>query len=79
MITNSQINKPIAITRIAGNFLKNVFDAACALLGLIILSPFLAIIAFMIKRDSPGPVFYWSHTHRERGAGLQNAEIQDHV
>ncbi len=38
---------------------KRFFDFAAALLGLIILSPVFAIIAILIRRDSPGPVFYW--------------------
>jgi diguanylate cyclase (GGDEF)-like protein len=38
---------------------KRAFDLIIALLGLITLSPFFAFIALLIKRDSPGPVFYW--------------------
>ena len=38
---------------------KRTFDFLLALIGLIILSPFFAFIAILIKRDSPGPVFYW--------------------
>jgi diguanylate cyclase (GGDEF)-like protein len=41
------------------NYGKRIFDFFAALFGLIILSPFFAWIAFRIKRDSPGPVFYW--------------------
>lgn len=37
---------------------KRVFDLAASLLALALLSPFLAIIALAIKRDSPGPVIY---------------------
>jgi lipopolysaccharide/colanic/teichoic acid biosynthesis glycosyltransferase len=39
--------------------IKRAFDFSAALMGLIILSPFFAFIAILIKRDSPGPVFYW--------------------
>ena len=38
---------------------KRVFDFTVALVGLILLSPFFVLIAILIKRDSPGPVFYW--------------------
>jgi lipopolysaccharide/colanic/teichoic acid biosynthesis glycosyltransferase len=39
--------------------LKRAFDFTVALIGLILLLPFFALIAILIKRDSPGPVFYW--------------------
>ncbi len=38
---------------------KRAFDFIVALIGLICLLPFLGVIAILIKRDSPGPVFYW--------------------
>lgn len=38
--------------------LKRIFDFVAALLGLFLLSPFLLLIAYWIKRESPGPVFY---------------------
>ncbi len=38
---------------------KRAFDFTVALIGLTLLSPFFLIIAILIKRDSPGPVFYW--------------------
>jgi lipopolysaccharide/colanic/teichoic acid biosynthesis glycosyltransferase len=39
--------------------LKRIFDCVTALFGLILLSPLFMLIAVRIKRDSPGPVFYW--------------------
>jgi lipopolysaccharide/colanic/teichoic acid biosynthesis glycosyltransferase len=39
---------------------KRVLDAAAALLGLILLSPLLGLIALAVKLESPGPVFYRS-------------------
>ena len=39
-------------------FFKRVFDFLIALLGLILLSPLLLIMAVLIKLDSPGPVFF---------------------
>jgi lipopolysaccharide/colanic/teichoic acid biosynthesis glycosyltransferase len=38
--------------------LKRLFDFVFSLLGLILFSPILLIVAFLIKRSSPGPVFY---------------------
>ncbi|MEO0096192.1 MAG: sugar transferase [candidate division WOR-3 bacterium] len=39
-------------------FLKRVTDVLLALIALILLSPLIGVIAFLIKIDSPGPVFY---------------------
>jgi len=38
--------------------LKRSFDLLASLVGLILFSPLLAVIAVWIKLDSPGPVFY---------------------
>ena len=38
---------------------KRAFDFTAALIGLILLLPFFILIGILIKRDSPGPVFYW--------------------
>lgn len=38
--------------------LKRIFDIILSLFGLIILSPFMLIIAIFIKLDSKGPVFF---------------------
>ncbi len=37
---------------------KRTIDVALSVLSLIILSPLMAVIAVLVKRDSPGPVFY---------------------
>jgi exopolysaccharide biosynthesis polyprenyl glycosylphosphotransferase len=37
---------------------KRAIDIACATLGLVILSPLFLAVAWRIKRDSPGPVFF---------------------
>ena len=39
-------------------FLKRFFDILCSVLGLIIVSPFLLIIAILVKTSSNGPVFF---------------------
>ncbi|OZI72178.1 sugar transferase [Bordetella genomosp. 12] len=38
--------------------IKRAFDLICALLGLLLLSPLLLLVAIAIKLDSPGPVFF---------------------
>jgi diguanylate cyclase (GGDEF)-like protein len=38
---------------------KRAFDFTLALVGLIVLIPIFAYISILIKRDSPGPVFFW--------------------
>lgn len=38
--------------------LKRAFDFTAALLGLVLLSPFLLVISVLVKLDSPGPVLY---------------------
>lgn len=38
--------------------MKRAFDIVCAAAGLVVLLPFLALIAVAIKLDSPGPVFF---------------------
>lgn len=43
-----------------GSVIKRSMDALGSLLGLLILLPFFAVIAVMIKLDSKGPIFYIS-------------------
>jgi lipopolysaccharide/colanic/teichoic acid biosynthesis glycosyltransferase len=38
--------------------MKRIFDIAAACCGLIVLAPLFFLIAFLIKLDSPGPVFF---------------------
>lgn len=40
------------------NLSKRLFDITVAFWGLVLLSPLFAVIALLIRRDSPGPVFY---------------------
>jgi diguanylate cyclase (GGDEF)-like protein len=55
------------IIRGVSNLSKRVFDFIVALMGLLTLSPFFAFIALLIKRDSPGPVFYWGQRVGKKG------------
>lgn len=41
------------------SIVRRLLDIAGALLGLLLLSPLFILIALRIRRDSPGPVFYW--------------------
>jgi lipopolysaccharide/colanic/teichoic acid biosynthesis glycosyltransferase len=38
--------------------IKRLFDIFFSFFGLILLSPVLLVVAFLIKRESPGPVFF---------------------
>jgi lipopolysaccharide/colanic/teichoic acid biosynthesis glycosyltransferase len=50
--------RPSTFSGSFGDGLKRTFDIILSMLGILILSPFLGLIAFLIKRESPGPVFY---------------------
>lgn len=39
-------------------FVKRIFDVVLSIGGLIILSPMMAVIAYKIKKEDGGPVFY---------------------
>lgn len=41
-----------------GDMAKRLFDIVAASIGLITLAPLFVIVGILIKRDSPGPVFY---------------------
>jgi diguanylate cyclase (GGDEF)-like protein len=38
---------------------KRIFDILLASIGLIILAPFFTLFAILIRRDTPGPAFFW--------------------
>ncbi|MBV5337471.1 MAG: sugar transferase, partial [Deltaproteobacteria bacterium] len=48
-----------AIKEFSANLAKRLFDIIMSLIGLLLLSPVFLYVASLIKRDSPGPVFYW--------------------
>lgn len=50
--------QPVGIRR-GSLAVKRVADIVLAALGLSLLSPLMAVIAILIKRDSPGPALYW--------------------
>ncbi len=49
---------PIAWNVLLDSFARRALDILAAGFGLLLLAPFFAVIAFAIKRDTPGPVFY---------------------
>ena len=53
-------------------FLKRALDVVGSAVGLILLSPVFAVIAYKLKRDSPGPVFY---RHQRLGKGGTPIEV----
>ena len=60
-ITLPEVHMTTRVTRHSNpfdNLLKRVFDVLVAAFSLLLLSPVIALIALLIKRNSPGPVFY---------------------
>ncbi len=56
----------------SGRLAKRVLDVSLALFGLILLAPLFAVVAVLIRLDSPGPVFF---RQRRVGRGGQLFEI----
>jgi exopolysaccharide biosynthesis polyprenyl glycosylphosphotransferase len=50
----------------ASKFVKRTFDVVLGTVGLVVISPLIAVVAVAIKLDSPGPVFF---RQRRMGAG----------
>lgn len=51
--------------------LKNFFDVFVSLIGLIVLSPIILVISFLIKIESKGSVFY-----KQKRVGLEGVEFE---
>ncbi|MBP8857546.1 MAG: sugar transferase [Anaerolineaceae bacterium] len=49
---------PVTRDTMLQRFTKRTFDIIISFFGLLILSPFFLYIAYRIKRDSPGPIYY---------------------
>lgn len=45
--------------RVVDSAARRMLDLVIAGLGILVLLPALLLLALLIKRDSPGPVFYW--------------------
>lgn len=50
-----------------GGFIKSLMDRGLAMLGIIVLSPLLIIIAILVKLSSPGPVLFKQPRHGWNG------------
>lgn len=48
-------------------FLKRVFDFICSGIGLIVISPFILLIALLVKSSSEGPVFFFQERLGKKG------------
>jgi exopolysaccharide biosynthesis polyprenyl glycosylphosphotransferase len=48
---------PLELSR-SSRFMKRLTDIACSLVALVLLAPVFFVIALLIKRSSPGPVFF---------------------
>ena len=57
---------PASVRRKVHVALKRVMDIVASAIALAVLSPLLAVVAILIKRDSPGPVFF-THRREQRG------------
>jgi lipopolysaccharide/colanic/teichoic acid biosynthesis glycosyltransferase len=50
---------------------KRLFDMVFAFIGLVVLSPFFIYIAHLIRRDSPGPAFFWGARAGQNGKSFR--------
>ena len=53
------------------NLAKRLLDIVASVLGLIFLAPVFLLLAILVKRDSPGPVFYWGARMGRQGRVFQ--------
>jgi len=54
-----EIDRPKTISMVLHSAFKRLFDIVMSLIGILLLSPVWIIIGLLIKRDSPGPFFFW--------------------
>ncbi|WAA13977.1 sugar transferase [Fervidibacillus halotolerans] len=59
--------------------IKRLFDIIFAIIGLILSSPILLIVAILIKFESPGPVFYKQERLGLRGRSFQVIKLRSMV
>lgn len=55
------------IMRMINLFIKRFFDVLCSSVGLIIASPFMLIIAILVKTSSKGPIFFLQERIGKKG------------
>lgn len=56
--TTTPVTTKFSLSSFLDGMLKRGFDLCASALGLILLSPVFGLLSFLIKRDSPGPLFY---------------------
>lgn len=61
----------LPLDRLPNIMLKRFVDIVGALFGLLLLSPVIALFCYLVKRESPGPVFY-----KQRRLGRNGREFQ---
>src|SRR5690349_18981655 len=50
---------------------KRLFDVVFSFIGFVLLSPFFVYVAYLIRRDSPGPAFFWGSRAGEGGKAFK--------
>lgn len=70
-IRNSSSFNIHLVYEVARRGVKRAFDFSLALVGLTILAPIFAYISILIKRDSPGPVFFWGPRMGKNGQSFK--------
>lgn len=60
-------------------YMKRGFDVVAAAFGLLLVSPFLLVISFLIKLTSPGPVFYFGWRTGRNGNPFQLCKFRTMV
>ncbi|MBO7222986.1 MAG: sugar transferase [Kiritimatiellae bacterium] len=46
------------LDKVSNRIIKRIEDIVCALIGLIVASPIILVFAILVKRSSPGPIFF---------------------
>lgn len=70
-VQNSRGSSPQTFALPLSRIVKRLFDVIFSFIGLLLLSPFFLYVAYLIKRDSPGPAFYWGPRAGEGGKSFK--------
>ncbi len=68
--------RPWPLDRFWNRILKRAEDVAGALVGLVLSAPLVAAAAYLVKRSSPGPVFYRQERCGETGRGFTMLKLR---
>ena len=58
LIKTNYLTRQNSLTKYVTRINKRIIDYTISIVGLLLLSPFFLLIAFFIRRDSPGPIFF---------------------